>query len=208
MYMLNFLFDFNQDRGHFSGDRNVATGQELLLSKNWLKLSGAEPPNPVNFNPDVRGWTDLGDVETQALLVPFNDPQGVDDSNISVRIAPDPTSTFNLVLGPNGAELTLVVCFGRPTMARHPLASPFLVNGQVETTFVFADRKTNTTTAAGQPAGWYFHLGIIERSGRPNNPHRAFPYQFSVGIKVRDVGGAGPVVTRHYGQDPEMDIGD
>jgi hypothetical protein len=205
MYILNFLFDFPGDgRGHFSGDKG---NHPLLRSKNWLKLDGLDP-DP--FPPQEHAWINLGDVDTHALLLRKKpNPTDPEDRNIGIHIAPAPA--HNLRLGPGGARLTVAVSFGRPTMASHPRASPFLdVNGQVRTMFVFSG-ETNSTTIdqAGNPVpSWFFRLGIVDDAAGSANPNRANRYQFSVGIEVTNVGSPGERMTRYYGQDPEMDVND
>ncbi len=211
MFMLNFLFDFNEKSGAFSGDRRTpGSGRdERFTSKNWLKLiptlANPEPgdPFPPTFDPETATWVDLGDIESGSIIIPKS--AAPDDGSIGIRIAPDPDSTFLLPLGPTGAELTLAVCFGRPTQARQLTHSPFVeADGTVLTTFVFSDTKTNTTLAGG-PVGWFFPLARVTKrpKGLPaGGKHQAHSYEFSVGVKVKSGG-----VTRHYGQDPQMDIG-
>jgi hypothetical protein len=80
-----------------------------------------------------------------------------------------------------------------------PQASPFTHDGSpggnVITTFSFGPITRNTSE------GWFFKFGRIARnSGNQRLTHR---YQFSVGVIVTD----GPKI-RHYGEDPEMDVGD
>src|SRR5215467_12801998 len=100
MYLMNYLIDFDQKSGFFTGDRKSlappGASKELFMSKNWLKLvpTAAVPepgsPFPAAFNTEEATWTDLGDMDSGSLLVPQSAPP--DDSNIGIRIALDPGS--------------------------------------------------------------------------------------------------------------------
>lgn len=186
MYTLNALFDLSKKDGRLSGDR---PGGILNKSLNWLRLTDPEPadPNPPAFDPEGASWSDLGEAGTLLL------PGTPDPGRICIRVVPDP----NGPPVPAGATLQLVVCFGRPTRAHQPQASPFTDGTgapSVLTTFVFGPVTRNTS------AGWFFPLGkIATKPGNPNLTHR---YEFSIGIVVTSGG-----VTRHYGEDPEMDVG-
>ncbi len=191
MYLLNLLFDFNQGNGRFTGDRGK---DPLVQSMNWLKLNGPEPPDPVpNDFPDAlpagSSWEDLGEART--LLLPSTPAPG---HNIGIRVAPFPVAAL-----PAGSEVQLVVSFGRPAKQNLPtaIASPFTDNGAVRTTFVLGPRGR-------PPAAWYLNLGKIDPGARPNKRDISERFEFSVGVIVRDVVGG---VTRYYGEDPEMDVG-
>src|SRR5262245_26575293 len=134
MFLMNFLFDFDDPRGSFSGDRVTSARPSLLFtSKNWLKLipAGAvQEPNPanfVNFNPELpnANWSDEKDMDGATLLVPSTPAGNADEGHIGIRIALDPDSTGIVPLGPAGVDLTLAVCFGRPAQARQARSSPF-----------------------------------------------------------------------------------
>ena len=208
MFLLNFLFDFNMQKrdGLFS---NNYTNAPLETSKDWLKLDPRPPlhpepgdPCPPNYPVETADWINLGDIESNALLIPHRTKPA--ESNVGIRIAPHPRSAIPVPLGPSGAELTLVVCFGRPTQANHPFASPFEdLAGAVKTTFVFPDQKSNTTALNGMDVGWFFPLGMIKKRS-DKGPHQTDRYEFSVGVKVVMPDGT----TLYYGQDPEIDIGD
>jgi hypothetical protein len=211
MFLMNYLFDFTKDEGVFAGD----AGGVLLTSKNWLKLNPIkhlpglpavpEPgdPIPAGFNPELAFWEDQGDMDSGTLLIPST-PAGADvEGNIGIRIAPDPAAP--VPLGAGGADLQLVVCFGKPSPARQPRSSPFEISpGRAKTTFVFPLTKSNQIDSQGNPASWFFPIGFVKF--RPQSPpftrHRTFSFEYSVGIEVRSGG-----QTRHYSHDPQMDIG-
>jgi hypothetical protein len=218
MFLMNFLFDFDQKTGIFSGDRSdkapPGAKPELYTSKNWLKLTPTaaipEPGNPFppGFNPEAATWEDQGDMDSGSLLVPKS--PAPDDGNIGIRIALDPNSQMALPinLGPGtvtapSADLTLVVCFGKPSQGKQPRSSPFedaTAAKAVQTTFVHSNQKSNQVDAAGNPISWFFPLGMV--AFRPKgSKHRTHRYEFAVGVTVTSLG-----VTRHFSHDPEMDI--
>jgi len=216
MFMLNLLFAFDRNKGLFSEDRSSDPNILFRASKNWLKLvpdaSHPEPPDPypplpAGFNVETATWIDTGDVESGSLLIPKVAAGALDDSSLGVRLVPDPDSAVAPILGPGatGAELTLAICFGRPVQAGQERASPFVSGGQVLTTFVFEKKKSNTVDSAGNPAGWFFPLARVKfrPTTGPGSKHQGHRYQFAVGIIVTSAG-----TTRHFGQDPEMDVGD
>src|SRR5689334_12763427 len=164
MYTLNFLFNFNDTDGRFTGDR----GASLRKSRNWLSYDLAEPvnPNPPAFDPEVpANWTDLGEADTLLL------PSVPDPGNICIRIAVDPTAAPFPGFDPSTATLQLVVAFGTPARARQVFASPFttdgLTAGPTLSTFVFGNVTRNTSV------GWFFSMGkIVKRPTKPNFTHR------------------------------------
>lgn len=187
MFTYNVLFKFDNNDGLFSGDDpTLGVPPELRASKNWLEIPG-DLPN--SFDPEVANWTDLGEANTLMLNTSQN------PGDICIRIAPDrrgpvPSTT---------ATLQLVVSFGRPSKFLQPQASPFThngnPNGNILTTFPFGPITRNTSR------GWFFTFGKIAKTpGKPKQIHR---YEFSIGIIVIDGG-----TVRHYGEDPEIDIGD
>jgi hypothetical protein len=186
MYMFNALFKFDETGGLFSGD-DPTPGIPAVLRKsnNWLELQGnAGTPN----FPEDAAWQDLGQATT--LLLHSNPNPG----DICIRIAPDHRGP----IPSNAATLQLVAAFGRPSPFFQPQASPFTHNGtpagNILTTFVLGPAPRNTSE------GWFLNLGrIVRRPGHPALSHR---YQFSLGVIVTD--GA---AVRHYGEDPEMDVG-
>lgn len=203
MYTFNLLFNFGETNGRFDGDR----GGTLNKSKNWLRLklnTESEPadPDPSVFNPERPGiWKDLGEAGT--LLLRRNSNPGT----ICIRIAPSPedagTTPATPAL-PAGATLQLAVTFGRPVRANQPQASPFKDGSEVRTTFVFGPMTRNSTTVGGAtPSAWFFPLGTIAPPVAPGDADLTERYEFSLGIIVVSGG-----VTRHFGEDPEMDVGD
>jgi hypothetical protein len=189
MYTLNLLVNFfDVVNGRFSGD--ATTPGALNTSMNWLKLNSAEPadPNPPAFNPERADWTDIGQAGT--LFIPRR-PVGDPEDNICIRVAPDPDASRAL---PAAAEVLIVVSFGRSVRARQERASPFIEDGGAKTTFIFPSQTRNTSAA------WFMPLGQI--AIRPNGQNQTHRYEFSVGVIVSSGG-----VKRHFGEDPEMDVG-
>ena len=212
MYMMNYLFDFNRDTGLFSGDRTASTKKlaglpnELYTSKNWLKFKPTATvpkpgsPFPAIFNPETLTWEDLEDMDSGTLLIPKS--TGADDGNVGIRIALDPdSSSAPIPLGAAGAQLTVVVCFGKPVQGTQKRASPFEDGGAaVKTTYVFANQPSNQQYL-GNPISWFFALDLVKFRppvGKKNRTHR---YEFAVGVTVTSGG-----ITHHYSHDPEMDI--
>jgi hypothetical protein len=99
--------------------------------------------------------------------------------------------------------MTVTVCFGRPSQARQKRASPFQApNGNIRTTFVFADQPANRTDAIGNPV-WYFPIGRVHDDARPKgSKHKAHRFEFSVGAILKD----GTKELLHFSHDPEMDV--
>lgn len=189
MYMLNVLFNFNDDNGRFTGDRGSGP---LLKSMNWLRLNGPEPADPVppgfpDALPAGSIWEDLGEARTLLL------PSVPDPGHICIRVAPFPAAVL-----PAGAMLQLVVTFGRPVKHNLPtaIASPFKDGATVQTTFVLGPISKNTS------AGWFLVCGTIDPATRPTKPNLTDRYEFSMGVIVTGGG-----VTRYYGEDPEVDVG-
>jgi len=193
MYMFNLLFNFDKTDGLFSGDDDtVGTGipGELRASKNWLERK----PGGGAFDPEANVWEDLG--EASALMLTSNPPP----SEICIRVAPHHGGT---IPSPD-ATLQLVVSFGRPVLFRQEQASPFVDGGNIVTTFAFGMNPASTLQR-NTSRGWFFSLGeVVKRpgAGPGGNKRLVHRYQFSVGVIVTD--GA---TVRHYGEDPEMDVG-
>jgi len=82
--------------------------------------------------------------------------------------------------------------------------SPFGKNpGGGQPTFVKTTFMAPPDPLSQSPGAWTFNLGKIDLySADPELVHR---YEFALGVIVTD-----PVigVVRHYGEDPEMDVGD
>jgi hypothetical protein len=223
MYMLNLLFDFTKNDGLFvSSPLAPAGAPSLPQSKHWLRYNlGADPanPNPPAFNPEIdANWEDLG---PRGTLLMHKAALG-QLANIAIRI-----TTLNAP-PPAGMTLRLVLSFGHPDIAaRTKFASPFTHDGTAPSTapiapgtgfvqtafvgdFVASGGGPNTVNAAGTPAAWFFP---VTRIANPTvlNPVAIGPdkanvtdrYEFSLGAIVTDGNG----VIRHYGEDPEMDVG-
>ena len=226
MFLMNYLFDFDDLSGTFSGDRRkpkpplppVPLRSELFTSVNWLKLmpnlANPEPapfppfPAPPGiFNPEPANWDDHLDMDSGTLLLPSTAPPGPDENNVGIRIGLDPDSPATPALRLAPPLITLSVCFGRPAARRQGRASPFFEpalapagNQIVQTTFVLGNQARTGTDAEGNPT-WFFPLGLIRH--RPTaKKHRTHRYEFSVGIVVDNAG-----IKHHYSHDPDMDIG-
>jgi hypothetical protein len=186
MYTLNFLVNFDVVNGRFSGD--ATTPGALNTSMNWLKLA-AEPadPNPPAFNPETADWVDIGQAGT--LFIPKR-PAPAPEDNICIRVAPDPDGAVLTA----AAQVQIVASFGRSVRARQERSTPFTESGSAKTVFVFPSQIRNTS------ASWFMVLGPI--AVRPIGQNQTHRYEFSVGVVVT-MGG----VKRHFGEDPEMDVG-
>lgn len=187
------------------------------------------PPDPpfATFDPENPAiWDDLGAVGT--LLLPVPSATIPDPGNICIRVAPvtcnSAAGTINTA-NPGGMTLQLVASFGRPVVAaRTPTSSPFSdpATGGIKTTFI-APNFTQVLVggvlgpAAGSgpntSAGWFFALGniTVRNSPVPPTPPSAHffltdRYEFSVGA-IAGITTLGVVLTRRYGDDPEMDVG-
>jgi hypothetical protein len=230
--MLNLLFDPRNQDGRFVETPPPASALfPLLQSRHWLRLNGPDPASLSTFDPENQTiWDDLGAVGT--LLLPKATPAIPDPGYICIRIAPVsctppppavPTTAVT-ALNPTGMTLRLVASFGRPIIAaRTPRASPFSDGAalpQIFTTFIAPDFTVIATgggltgtppvpnPAPNTTAGWFFSLGKINARSPVPTPASAAPfltdrYEFSVGA-IAIVPGTG---TRHYGDDPEMDVG-
>lgn len=203
MYTLNLLFNFGQTNGRFDGDK---AGGVLGKSKNWLRLKTAIEPEPANPDPAVFDperpaiWKDLGEAGTLLLHRTPADP-----GTICIRVAASPVDATTVPPTPAlpaNATVQLVVTFGRPVRANQSQASPFVDGAEpsVKTTFVFGPIQRNSPAAA--PVAWFFPLGKIAPPAAGRDPDLADRYEFSVGVIVTSGG-----LTRHYGEDPEMDVG-
>jgi hypothetical protein len=218
MYMLNLLFDFTKKDGLFFSSPVPPVGLNLSQSRHWLRYTAGDPanPNPSGaFNPEVdANWEDLGPRGT--LFMPKTALAQM--ANLAIRVA----TVNSPAAPPAGMTLQLVVSFGHPDIAaRTHFASPFTDNGtapasapvaagtgSVQTTFTSTFPASNGLPNTS--AGWFFPL---TRSSNPYalNPVAIGPdkanvtdrYEFSLGAIVTD----GTGVIRHYGEDPEMDVG-
>jgi hypothetical protein len=185
MFMLNMLFDFNNNIGAFSDLETP--GVPLLSSKHWLRIA---QPDPNNFDPEAAAWQDLGRVGTLFIL------HGGAPANrhaVAVRIAPVPGGPAIVA----NASLDFAAAFGRPVIARQDFASPFVNGAGAAVTLI---QQVGVVRPAGVPA-WFFRFGRIDR--QPNDPNLTHRYEFALGIKVDNQGG----VIHSYGEDPEFDIG-
>lgn len=154
----------------------------------------ADAKLPLNFDPEVEVWKDLGEAGTLPIpnkMLP-RDPNKPDPDWICIR-AVEHTQAQPFTAD----KLQFVVSFGRPVRARQKLASPFTHDGsktgRTFTTFASELQGKNTSR------GWWLPLRRIAiRPIQENLTHR---YEFSVGPIVKS--GAEEF---HYGEDPEMDI--
>ena len=219
MFLMNFLFDFDDLNGTFSGDRRIIgpgipPRSELYTSKNWLKLipkaAVGEPPAsfPRGFDPDNEDWVDQLDMDSGTHFMPST-PAPLDEGHIGIRLGLDPNTKFSLPsLTTTPPTIQISVCFGRPFATRQTRASPFYAPKNetdpklqvVQTTFIHTFAAHTGKDDSSHPT-WFRHLGLIQYRPRPNEP-RNHRYQFSVGIVVT----SGTIV-HHYSHDPDMDVG-
>jgi len=219
MFVMNFLFDFNEDNGSFADSASLTTGDELKYSSYWLKYKPTPPPAfptpplslPLSFDPDAHpsDWDDAADMDTSPLILPVQ-------SDVYVRIAhfSNPQHTFT------NPELTLSICFGQPVYGKKFRASPFQdgtgANKLIRTTFIAKDlpptrRNAYWETGAGPTSPitspvWFYPIGTVHSSAQPvrASRHKARRFQFSLGVIIRD--GTTMNDERHYSRDPEMDV--
>src|SRR5215831_17245610 len=100
MFMMNYLFDFREKTGKFSGDRRTPAHPGVLFSStNWLKLVPTPPaiPEPppfaagTPFDPEPATFTDLLDMDSGTLLILSTPGVGggvppiQDESNLGIR---------------------------------------------------------------------------------------------------------------------------
>jgi hypothetical protein len=194
VYMLNMLFDFRKTDGLFSNFLDPTNPSDPLKnSRRWLK--GGPFVNPPNgFNPEQQGAGFWKDLERWTLHIPKNNP----GHTIAIRIAPEP----NTPLDPS-ATLDFVAAFGRPLIAeRQQFASPFEnTAGNVLTTFI-----RNLPSRAAGANGWYIELGNIAAAKHAPNSDVTNRFEFALGIIVKQTV-AGVTSERHFGEDPEEDVG-
>lgn len=153
-------------------------------------------------DPEDGLWEDMGEASTLLLhSVPPPD-------EILIRVAPDKRGTL-----PNAAAtVQFVASFGRPAPFLQPQASPFTDDGKdtgaILTTFVEGPVTRNFLSSADLNTGWFFRLGHVVKRPKGNFKARlSHRYQFSVGIIVTNVV-AGVTTIRHFGEDPDMDVGE
>ena len=209
MFLLNLLFDFDQTNGLFKGDVSPTTGSPFDFSKNWMKLRGGPPPTFPGFDPDTlvagQSWRQIGDAESGSLHIPH---ASANEGDMGVRVAPFPGTVAAPGVFFANTKLTVVVCFGRPTMPNQGFASPFLhpvTPASVQTTFLLSETLANS----GGGRTWFLYLGKVARfdnfPGQGERAHSARRFEFSVGVIAAQAGT--PPITRNYSLDPEMDIG-
>lgn len=215
MYLMNFLFDFNNANGLFENSASLAAGDELQLSSQWLKRRNNNPPHsapwPTPYDPDAdpADWEGVGDMEKSPLIVPV---APVSEAGITLRIAHHPNKIFAF----NDPEIQVAVCFGRPLPTTPLRASPFQRGSEkthdleIDTTFIKTGKPTRRNaywvpagTAAMKCPVWSYHIGLVHDDSKVKNgsKHEANRFQFSVGVVITDQN-----ITRHYSQDPEMDV--
>ena len=223
MFLMNFLFDFDDLNGTFCGDRDIVgpgipKRSELYTSKNWLKLipnaAVGEPPAnfPPRFDPDQADWDDQLDMDSGTHFMPSTPALRMDEGHIGIRLGLDPKTPISLpVLKANPPTIQLSVCFGRPFATRQVRASPFYAPSDeldpklqvVQTTFIQTFAVPTGRDNLSHPT-WFRHLGLVQYRPMPNE-NRNHRYQFSVGIIVTSADGT---KVHHYSHDPEMDIGE
>ena len=222
MFLMNFLFDFDDLNGTFSGDRRdpgpgIPKRSELYTSKNWLKLipkaAVGEPPAsfPRGFDPDNEDWADQLDMDSGTHFMPSTPAPGADEGHIGIRLGLDPKTKFSLPsLKANPPTIQISVCFGRPYSTNQTRASPFYAPAAelvkalqvVQTTFIQTFAAPTGKDDLSYPT-WFRHLGLVQYRPTPNE-HRNHRYQFSVGIIVTSADGT---KVHHYSHDPDMDVG-
>jgi len=196
MYMLNMLFNFNNTDGLFSSFLDLTTPADPLKnSKRWLRYRGPAIPdkdNPTNPGPNnSSNWDDIGRFN---VLIPSS------PHKIALRFAPAPdTPMANLPSA--GATLECAVCYGRPPVGGGNSASPFRDGPIVKTTFIVPP----FARTAGEDA-WFVPLDVIHPSAFASDRDVTNRFEFAIGIIVRDATTT-PQTTRHYGEDPEDDVG-
>jgi hypothetical protein len=199
MYLLNLLFDLRNDNGLFSDSLPPppppALPNPLDQSRSWLVLlnaagipvpelpAGTDPANlPAGLN-----WQIIGEV-------PLYIPNPVNQA-IGVRIAPTPASLPPLSVGSN---LTFVAAFGAAIPKASRRASPFRLNTPNDVTTTIP--RQGAPTGAVPNNGWFFRLHEVNKPS--GNQFTVDRYEFAVGAIITE--GA---TTRHFGMDPEMDVG-
>ena len=207
VYMLNMLFDPGAEHGKFD-DGLGATA--LQRSKRWLRHHGNSPDQPPRppFNPhDSGNWDDLGKFNVVIPKIPGGGPSG---HRIFIRIAPmgGMTTLANPVID-------FAVAFGRPAVGGGDKASPFrltpgattggAVGNRVRTTYVKQDVGPDDSSAGG---GWLIDLGRVVEEASPGEHDVTNRYEFALGVIVKQRNAANAVIDeRHYGEDPEDDVG-
>jgi hypothetical protein len=209
--MLNMLFDFGNTNGRFVDyptPPNLPNNNPLLNSKTWLRISANNnPPTPLGgypgtFDPHNQGnWVNLGRFNVHIPKSAGNGHQ------ILIRIAPAPVPAQN-----TNWLIDYAVAFGRPSVGGGQNASPFETNtGDVKTTYI--EKNVVPTSPGGIIVGWIINLGQIANSGSPTGVPpggAAFGgdltnrYEFALGIVVKDNASN---TERHFGEDPEEDVG-
>jgi hypothetical protein len=200
MYLLNLLFDLTNDNGLFSDSPPPpplpALPNPMDQSRSWLVLINAagnpepELPNaidPTNL-PGGLSWQIIGEV-------PLYSPNPLNQA-IGVRIAPIAGSAPQLSVGSN---ITFVAAFGAAIPKASRRASPFRFNTPNDVTTTIP-RQGVPPTFAVPNHGWFFRLHEVNHAS--GNPFTVDRYEFAVGAIITE-----GVTTRHFGMDPEMDVG-
>src|SRR5262245_6846783 len=189
--MLNMLFDFNETNGLFSNFLDPAsTPDPLNNSKRWLRYKGPDvnKENPANPEPHNKArWADL---KRFNVLIPKTN----NGHFVALRFAPVPGTEGLLTAG---AQLDCVVAFGRPLSGQQEFASPFRQGTNVKTTYI----RIGVTRGAGE-IGWFVPLDAIDASSYPDDKDLTNRFEFAIGIVVNSGG-----TERHFGEDPEEDVG-
>ena len=211
MYLMNYLVDFNDRDGAFSGDRTTPPGggparSSLFTSKNWLKLLPSagvpEPPDPfpAAFNPDAGNWDNLNDMDSGTILINSATGGAPKDDSLGLRIGLDPDSAATPGLKAAPPVVTIMLCFGRPSLAKQKRASPFEMGGTARTTFTQTFNAPTGADSLGNPT-WFMPIDFIRFRGGLKN-HRSNPYEFALGVIM-----TANRVVHHYSHDPQMDVG-
>ena len=190
--MLNMLFDFSKTDGLFSDFVDLSANPDPLKnSKRWLRYNGPDPSgkeNPGNPEPNNKAvWVDL---KRFNVLI----PKAASGHNVALRFAPVPGTEALLTAT---AQLDCVVAFGRPLSGQQAFASPFRQGTNVKTTYF----RIGATRGAGE-IGWFVPLDQIHANSYPPEKDLTNRFEFAIGIVVKSGGNE-----RHFGEDPEEDVG-
>jgi hypothetical protein len=197
VFIYNLIFEWGKRNGNFR-----TPGMSVLeQSKTWLEAHVATPAVPPAHSESEMNscllFTEVG-VAGSCLFLSNSQDAG---SEIWVRVAEHSSDP-----APGGTKVKLAACFGRPVSAAQTESSPFVDGQQIITTFlsgaVSGWTRTLDTANRRKTTEWWFRLGPITPTPAPTQPNVNFRYEFAIGI-VATSGNS----MRHYGEDPEMDIG-
>lgn len=201
MYVMNLLFDLAKPGdGLFEPSPNPAGPLPAALncSQTWLRLMNAAAVEVADLGagidpaalPGGLHWDIIG---PGPLYVP-NHLAGGGKHVVGVRIAPKTAGAITAA-----SALEFVASFGAPLPGVTKFASPFDLTGPPDALTTF---HAQPGLFAVPDHGWFVKLHTIDKpSPHANIAHR---YEFSVGVIITPALG-GP--SKHFGIDPEMDIG-